>query len=309
MKDKVRLDYADKLKGLAILLVVAGHVTEYSFGIRGTLFNRFYGNIHVPLFFFISGYFAINNGEKEFFYFLKKKVEQLIFPTIIWGGIWFVFLGKNKDCYWFLPTLFYCQLVTRAIQSKLKKVNHVFAAGLVVLFLLEVCYQLNIIVVPLQLNFIHCYLFFLWGLLYHYHEDTLSKNIVYTISLIAFLGIMAIDHPLLNGFKVAGYFSCVILFELFKRYSGKYPHFLSIMGKHSMEIYVTHYLFLPNFIRKEKIEFVENPNVFSMDNLLPVATAAIIMAWLLCFICVVISEIIKESNLLEFICYGKRKEK
>lgn len=86
MKDKVRLDYVDKLKGLAILLVVAGHVTEYSFGIRETIFNRFYGNIHVPLFFFISGYFAIKNNEKGFFSFLKGKVAQLIFPTLLWGG-------------------------------------------------------------------------------------------------------------------------------------------------------------------------------------------------------------------------------
>ena len=236
-------------------------------------------------------------------------MAQLIFPTLLWGGIWFALLGKSKDSYWFLPTLFYCLIVTRIIQSKIKKPNYVFAVGLIVLILVEVCYQLNLIFFPLQLNFIHNYLFFLWGFLYRSHEEKFSKRIVYTDSLIAFLGTMAINHPFLNGFKVAGYFSCIVLLQLFKKYSEKIPRFLSIIGKRSMEIYVTHYFFLQNFISLDKIKLMENPDVFSMDNLVPVAAMAIIVAYLLCLICVVVSEIIKESDLLALVCYGKRKER
>lgn len=53
-----RITYIDALKGLAIILVVWGHVAEKSMGVEVMPFNRMYGSFHMPLFIFLSGLFA-----------------------------------------------------------------------------------------------------------------------------------------------------------------------------------------------------------------------------------------------------------
>lgn len=308
MNNNVRNNYIDKLRGLAILLVVAGHITEYTLGIKGTLFNRVYGNIHVPLFFFISGYFSINNDKYSLFGFFKKKSVQLLLPTIMWGTAW-ALLGKSITAYWFLPVLFYCLIITRMIQSKFKNQYGILMAGVGLLIIVGLLYWNNFNILPLQLHFIHNYLLFLWGGFYHSYEDTLkSKNWIYTVSLIAFVGIIVLNNHFLNTFKIAGYFVCIVLFRVFEKYGKLIPDFLSKIGKNSMEIYVTHYFFLPNLLMNNKIQIAENIEVYSMDNLLIIATVSILIALLLCEVCVIISKIIKESKILSIVLYGKKGE-
>ena len=53
-----RVAYFDQMKGLAIILVVVGHVTQFAYGLHGTDVNRFLEIFHMPVFFYISGYFA-----------------------------------------------------------------------------------------------------------------------------------------------------------------------------------------------------------------------------------------------------------
>lgn len=55
-----QLTYFDVLKGIAIFLVVMGHVIVFCVrGIDATPHFKFIGSIHMPLFFFISGYFFL----------------------------------------------------------------------------------------------------------------------------------------------------------------------------------------------------------------------------------------------------------
>ena len=64
----------DTMRGLAIILVVVGHA-----GLRGVAGN-WISAFHMPLFFFISGYFC--NDKKAFGSFLYKKVKTLYFPFV-----------------------------------------------------------------------------------------------------------------------------------------------------------------------------------------------------------------------------------
>lgn len=86
----MRIEYIDKLKGLAIILVVMGHVAEKGIGINDTPFNIFYSSFHMPLFMFLSGIFAYKSFKKcdvaEFVTFLKKKTLRLILPLLTIGG-------------------------------------------------------------------------------------------------------------------------------------------------------------------------------------------------------------------------------
>lgn len=118
-----RITYIDALKGLAIILVVCGHIAEKSMGIENSPFNRMYGSFHMPLFIFLSGLFAYKGMEqitgKRILNFLQKKAVRILLPFMIVGGFYSiivthdalaVFLGTSGG-YWFLPALFYCMIL------------------------------------------------------------------------------------------------------------------------------------------------------------------------------------------------------
>lgn len=62
-----RISYIDQLKGIAILLVVLGHVIGYN-NCENSFLWRFIYSFHMPLFMFISGYVCSPNNisDREF---------------------------------------------------------------------------------------------------------------------------------------------------------------------------------------------------------------------------------------------------
>lgn len=117
-----RITYIDALKGLAIILVVCGHITEKSMGIDDSPFNQMYGSFHMPLFIFLSGLFAYKGMEKitigMVWHFLQKKAIRILLPFLIVGGFYSLIVEHDITAvykgvsggYWFLPALFYCML-------------------------------------------------------------------------------------------------------------------------------------------------------------------------------------------------------
>lgn len=56
--NSIRINKFDNLKGFAIFLIVLGHVA-YSMNISSlNYFNRFIFIFHLPIFFFVAGYFS-----------------------------------------------------------------------------------------------------------------------------------------------------------------------------------------------------------------------------------------------------------
>lgn len=76
-----RSEYFDILKGIGIIYVVLGHVLNEKYGdVNTEVVRRFIYIFHLPLFFFISGYFI----KKEcFIHFVKKKIKTLYFPCVM----------------------------------------------------------------------------------------------------------------------------------------------------------------------------------------------------------------------------------
>lgn len=123
---KQRIEYFDVLKGIAIFLVVMGHVITYGvYRIDGSVAFRIIGSVHMPLFFFISGYFTVRRKEGRFVSpSLWKRFLQLMLPMLVFTTLWifyyphsglqkhltctFVGLWTNlhKNGYWFLWVLF-----------------------------------------------------------------------------------------------------------------------------------------------------------------------------------------------------------
>lgn len=102
-----RIEWCDLMKGIAIFLVVMGHVYIYSFHQNSGIILSFIYSFHMPLFMFVGGYVAqlkYNKGAslKEFPHYLKNKFIALVVPYIAWSVIvpkihteynWFSFTG------------------------------------------------------------------------------------------------------------------------------------------------------------------------------------------------------------------------
>lgn len=79
---KERVIYIDQLKGVAMLLVVMGHVLGFDFfsweTLQGTFLNNLITSIQMPLFFFLSG-LVVKRKEITFPYY-KLLVVSLEEP-------------------------------------------------------------------------------------------------------------------------------------------------------------------------------------------------------------------------------------
>lgn len=124
-----RIEYLDIAKGIGILLVVLGH---NDFEVISVFVQRLIYSFHMPLFFFLSGYFL--NTSIPFFDFFKKRFNSLLKPylftifLIYFTSVSFEKMGFNtaiqrtvKSLYgsgyyldwvqlWFLPQLFVVSL-------------------------------------------------------------------------------------------------------------------------------------------------------------------------------------------------------
>ena len=120
---KQRVEYLDYVRGMAILLVVLGHMYNVEDPIRILIYS-----FHMPLFFMISGFFA--DKDSVLLEFVKKKFKTLMIPYFTFGGVIMLIMyatngynkelavyvkhfvtGVGRDALWFLLCLFLIEII------------------------------------------------------------------------------------------------------------------------------------------------------------------------------------------------------
>ena len=71
-----RIDYLDYSKGIAIILVVLGHI------FNGGNIKTYIYSFHIPLFFIISGYLFNYSNINSFNEFISKKTKVYLIPYL-----------------------------------------------------------------------------------------------------------------------------------------------------------------------------------------------------------------------------------
>ena len=123
-----RIAWIDLLKVYAIFLVVIGHIIQSIYqpaNFDDVFLFRLIYSFHMPLFFFISGYLSYK--KKVDFKWLKKRFVSYMIPFVTWTFILFFITDRHKNSdliqyiflvikypdnsYWFLWTLFQCNLL------------------------------------------------------------------------------------------------------------------------------------------------------------------------------------------------------
>lgn len=213
---KVRLHHFDILKGLAIFMVIMGHVLTMCIrDIDSAVLFKFVERIHMPIFFFISGYFSYKlNDDKLVIPKLGIRVKQLLIPFFVMSSLWIyyfphsgiqspfvstwegLYTNVGKNGYWFTLCLFEIILLYCAIIPIISKCKTFITKliTIIISWMLLGCFTKygiipdivnNVIGLPLVFEF---YPIFMFGALAHsekQHFDKITANSTYiTISMI-----------------------------------------------------------------------------------------------------------------------------
>ena len=328
---KERLDYIDRLRGFAILLVVLGHIymVYTQEGGNHPIVQMIY-SFHMPLFFFISGFLCeITHkiGENGCCRFIKKKAIALLVPYLFWlipGGI--IFCGEHISSisdllelfdfypnlhYWFMPMLFIMMLLYVIQHCVLRRQDNVCKR---ILFMVVVCGLTAFLGVVFHLYHVICYSIFIFsfffGTLFSYSSEIISfikaEKVFGWGSLLLCLiwliyPVQANGNTLLSMYNLVGMFVCsvcaiIVFFNFFYRVQMNkcLRCFFSEMGKYSLVIYLTP-ICLPSG------GFVFDDYTRTTENIL-----ILLLGIIQCLVSYSIGRFVYEIPYLRLIMYGKK---
>ena len=129
-----RLVYIDILKGIAIILVVMGHMfVPYTDYLDSTV-NQMIYSVHMPLFIFLSGFvFHLSQGKHSVRITIMKRILSLLLPFFCFSAVYCFandisysdMLLKNEmhNGYWFTLVLFEIILISIMIEMLTKRIR------------------------------------------------------------------------------------------------------------------------------------------------------------------------------------------
>lgn len=288
MSGSKRIEWLDYMKGIAILIVVLGHMAQHIGD--GYVFAEVTVVCEMPIFFMLSGILANKITNRTVLENYKKKISSLGIPLISIGGIFAICIGAIHEfifdlyhlSYWFLLSLLTCWLIFIPL---LKGIRHLFSrggqntivAGLgdLLLFLPFVIHKMLINYIPIEvdealsLNFTFTYYRFFvvgyfLGIYYHKLKSpyTLGLCVLLTIAMIWLILInsqvliyipMTIQQLILSvclagTIYVCYKYSCVFMRKVVARW-----------GRGSLDIYVFHVIIM----RYISLKFISGVSEFT----------------------------------------------
>ncbi len=260
----------DIMKGIAILLVVLGHsvpdqasasgIASYPLYLMRTIIYSF----HMPVFFFVAGYFMHIPLKEGFKKFIKDKSIRLMVPYFTIGllyfpfklvlskfanqqiypqDIWKIFIGINPDGeLWFLYCLFFISII---IALLVKRVN---LGLLIVSFIIGMLSDvLNIFSVPMVSKILYFQFFYILGLyikkymLLDYMKSTgvaLASLVIFSVGNYVLLYGINVLKILTLITAVSGIAITYYIANQIESRIGLYKTLLIFLGTVSMDIYI-----------------------------------------------------------------------
>lgn len=315
-----RINYIDSLKGIAIITIVWRHIADLGLiGHVNCLFLSVLNSFHVPLFFFLSGIFAFKRLEtittKNIFLFVKDKFFRLLFPFTIFGGLYHFTVCNLNDFpgYWFLPALFYCMLIGIVY----KTIENVMGGGkikdvVLIVFVWGIASILWMVKldIPYYLGGLKQFPFFMMGYYFNKYEiltlKKLNKEHFMLPLLICFSVSFYVMYSRKMIFNFPALFAVPIVVCFVSSISKTIPSWINGVGKHSLEIYVLHFFFIPSIFPVGS--FLLSQHSYNENFIIVLLICAIISIPIIA-ICLILSKIIGMSKYLGLICFGKKIKK
>lgn len=327
-----RVEYIDTLKGIAIILVVMGHVVQFIWGDRfgsdQILFVIIY-SFHMPLFFFLSGICTRTDAKGIL---LQKKIQTLLYPFLLWNFIVYMqhlqvpsgsIIRIRHAGYWFLICLFYmncfsklAQIVEFRINKKKRMVYDVILYGIIYTIVLLVCKMTD----GSELNELLCLQFipfnmpfFILGYFikkYGSLNEILSSERTGFYAFVTYICLMylwifysdKIPHKLFPSILIA-FTAIIAIYSLFKDkiLSNKYK-FINKIGKRSLEIYLLHPLMFVG------LGLLSDILADYKYNLLLVLSVMSFFSIVCISYCMIIAELLWRNKYVALFLFGRRSK-
>ena len=320
---KERLVYFDQMKGVAILLVVVGHVLMFSFSSSDNSVYNMLTIFHMPVFFYISGYLAYKSipTMKEWGARLWKKVHVLLFPYIVFAGIYCFF--RNMDffqllCvggaeYWFMYVLFLLTVFFMFFELLVKHINNsvLYVVAWMMPYAILIYIQRRYGEIGggvFAINQLAVYYrFYLLGFLCKKYtsinELVFNNKYVYAVCFTAFFARWYWSEGCNMLVSFMGITGAIIVLHTFFVNSvnseSRTLRMLAYIGQNSLEIYLLQYFSLPDLS-----EFVR-PYMDVQNGFIWQLSLAFLLTIPITAACLFVGTIIKNNKLLSWIMLGK----
>lgn len=330
---KQRLGYIDQLKGLAIILVVMGHVVQFCIhSSKHWLYEDIYV-FHMPLFFFLSG--LVVHGARQGSsrpLLVARKARQLLIPLLCWGGLMTLFLGESYldflqhryfYGYWYLWTLFLLYAIFYLMDGFVAWLKRWPTA---VFILLSGCIwlitrQLGGVIwnYPAVEKLAHIstlqefYPFFFLGVMVTRFNLSAwvvkHQSKVLTVALIAILPLLYLytGRDVQLSWSLLAIAIIMAFYALFLRTDNNYQPAvrrwlqpLEYIGRHTLIIYMVHF-FLVHALNIESMAAVLD----ATSNYLPLAALVFVISMVLIGLCLLAEKVITRGWLLGALLLGK----
>lgn len=325
-----RINFIDRLKGFAILLVVMGHVSVFSYHVDSLTLDRFIGSFHMPLFMFLSG-LVTKTSNVELTRWIRK-IGGLMLPMFIFGycftlyctgtsnitdvptKLWTFISSDSKMGYWYLLDLglFYAFMPLFSLNKK-KRLWIDIAIFVLVESLFYIGWKPDntLTKVMCLLNAASFYPFFIMGYMvrkYHIMKWLQERNWIFTISLIAYIFMLAYPfqihalHTLTWRLlmPLTGILTSLLFFANRDNKDSWVEQQLSFIGKHTLDIYILHYFIISSINLSLVGQWFSNTN-----NGLLATILAVIISVPITYLAVYIGKLLRHSHFLNDYAFGE----
>lgn len=317
---KERILYIDKLKGIAMLAVVMGHLSLTSFQIDNGFTVLLVSTFHMPLFMFLSGFVLTSLpslpklGVKLCRLLCPMLFIGMLFSLSFTGSAWsFIFDGMKKG-YWYLLVLSVFSVLlllfklNRSTLERTRKWGDLLITALIygILILLSFIFSPTVAdLLSLHLCAIY-WPFFIGGFFirkYQLQDYLLKNNSIFSISLLLYaLSVIIYLSGHYGIHCIGGLFAIPVFVYLFHETNTNRLIDVELMrmGRHSLDIYLFHFFFV-------KVLFLGSLGqwIAETHNSLVEFCLALLIAICIGYICIGLASILHKSHLIENIVFGK----
>lgn len=318
-----RLEYIDRIKGFAILLVVIGHVYIFSFGVTDTLVYKVIASFHMHLFMFISGFVAYVSPEvKDVYKKVLKRICSYVCPAYLIGFVISAYLQivpveveyVHFNGYWYLKSLaIFCVIQLLLLRCKKKLIEIIIVLAILSLFYIGWRRLPSQVAEMLCLEHNVCfYPFFLCGYYvrrFKLIDIILKKNWLFTIGLLGymFFSILCFPNDLVTELAqryLAPLMAVIALVYYFSNVkSTRINKYLEYLGGRTLDVYLYHCFFIIHFSMFDIKEWCAS--LFSSDNTLIAFFLSLLVSVILIHLSVFVGDFLKTSVVIRKFLYGQ----
>lgn len=326
----------DQAKGLAIFLVVMGHVLNFCFygdNASNSFCYKIIYSFHMPLFMFLSGMVVKDSclNLKNIGMDLNKRFRTLVVPMLVIGLIYAYSFGYtiieffkeyNKLGYWYLMALFSLYVLFRLyslVIHKIKKINLTREILVwVVCYLLFVCAMR---IFPGKISNMFClgqacrfFPYFIMGYLFSkYKMDSILKlDKIYTLSLFIYVLAFVFEYktnsihfwiPIFEIMQATAAILLIMSLIWGQRNENSITQQFKFWGGRSLDIYIFHYFFYSVSLYPCLTNYFQSNNNLVQELLVGVFFSIVII-----YLSLMVAGIIHRSQLLNKLIFGKVKK-